>query len=81
MYSSHAAPPAGILDDTQANVRAVMAVQGQVTPDLMQRPGVLGSAVGLLLIGIGSGRLRADLASCSADIAWYMSKPMKLIAL
>jgi hypothetical protein len=31
--------------------------------------------------GIGSGRFRADLASSSADIAWYMSKPMKLIAL
>src|SRR4051812_490771 len=31
--------------------------------------------------GMGSGRLSALLASCSADIAWYMSKPMKLIAL
>ena len=27
--------------------------------------------------GIGIGRLSAALASCSADIAWYMSKPMK----
>src|SRR5680860_1760805 len=42
---------------------------------------LLGSAPGRRLIGIGSGRLSADLASCSADIAWYMSKPMKLIAL
>ena len=31
--------------------------------------------------GIGIGRLSAALASCSADIAWYMSKPMKAIAL
>src|SRR5690348_7708811 len=42
---------------------------------------LLGSALGRRLIGIGNGRLRADFASCSADIAWYMSKPMKLIAL
>ena len=39
------------------------------------------SAAGGGSIGIGSGRFSADLASCSADIAWYMSKPMKLIAL
>jgi len=25
--------------------------------------------------GVGRGRFIADLASCSADIAWYMSKP------
>ena len=31
--------------------------------------------------GMGMGRLRADLASCSADMAWYMSKPMKAMAL
>src|SRR5690606_33307419 len=27
--------------------------------------------------GTGIGRLSDDLASCSADMAWYMSKPMK----
>src|SRR4051812_13747195 len=32
---------------------------------------LLRSAPGRRLIGIGSGRLSADLASCSADIAWY----------
>jgi hypothetical protein len=42
-----AAPPAGVLDDTHAAVRAVMAVQGQVTPDLMRQPEILGTAVGL----------------------------------
>ena len=41
------APPPGVLDETHANVRAVMAVQGIVTPDMMNLPGVLGTAVGL----------------------------------
>src|SRR5205085_5516680 len=42
-----AAPPAGVLDDTHAAVRAVMSVQSEVTPDLMQQPEILGTAVGL----------------------------------
>jgi hypothetical protein len=42
-----AGPPAGILDDTHASVRAVIAVQNQVTPGLMALNGVLGTAVGL----------------------------------
>src|SRR5207247_10293190 len=40
-----AAPSAGVLDDTHAAVRAVMAVQGEVTPALMQQPAILGTAV------------------------------------
>jgi hypothetical protein len=42
-----AGPPAGILDETHASVKAVMALQSAVTPDLMKLPDVLGSAVGL----------------------------------
>jgi len=42
-----AAPPAALLDDTNAAVRAVMAVQGEVTPDLMRQPEILGTAVGV----------------------------------
>src|SRR5438046_6194626 len=42
-----AAPPAGVLDESHASVRAVMAVQGQVTPDLMRQPEILGTAVGV----------------------------------
>jgi hypothetical protein len=42
-----AQPPDGLLDETHASVRAVMAVQGEVTPDLMTWDGVLGTAVGL----------------------------------
>lgn len=41
-----AAPPAGVLDDTHANVRAVMAVQHEVTGNWMRQPEVLGTAVG-----------------------------------
>ena len=36
--SAFAGPPAGVLDDTHAAVQAVMAVQSEVTPDLMRRP-------------------------------------------
>jgi len=42
-----AAAPAGVLDDTHAAVRAVMAVQGEVTPDLMRQAEILGTAVGV----------------------------------
>lgn len=42
-----AAPPAGVLDETHAAIRAVMAVQSEVTPDLMQQPEILGTAVGI----------------------------------
>jgi hypothetical protein len=42
-----AAPPDGVLDETHASVRAVMAVQGDVTPGWMATEGVLGTAVGL----------------------------------
>ena len=42
-----AAPDPGVLDQTHASVRAVMAVQAEATPDLMNKPGVLGTAVGL----------------------------------
>ena len=45
--SAFAAPPAGVLDDSNANVRAVMAVQHEVTADWMRQPEVLGTAVGL----------------------------------
>ncbi len=46
-----AAAPAGVLDDSHAAVRAVIAVQGQVTPDLMRQPEILGTAVGVDVAG------------------------------
>jgi hypothetical protein len=42
-----AAPPAGVLNETHAAVQAVMAVQSQVTSDLMRQPEILGTAVGV----------------------------------
>jgi len=45
--SAFAGPPAGVLDETHANVRAVMAAQKEVTADWMRQPEVLGTAVGL----------------------------------
>ena len=42
-----AAPPAGVLDETNAAVQAVMSVQGEVTSDLMRQPEILGTAVGV----------------------------------
>jgi hypothetical protein len=45
--TAFAAPPAGVLDETHANVRAVMAVQGEVTADWMRQAEVLGTAVGI----------------------------------
>src|SRR5205814_5455449 len=38
-----AAPPTGVLDETHAAIRAVMAVQSEVTPDLLQQPEILGT--------------------------------------
>jgi hypothetical protein len=46
-FSAFAGPPAGVLDNTHANVRAVMAVQQEVTADWMRQPEVLGTAVGI----------------------------------
>ncbi|MFL6518641.1 MAG: hypothetical protein ACJ8NS_00315 [Chthoniobacterales bacterium] len=45
--SAFASPPTGVLDLTHANVRAVMAVQQEVTTDWMRQPEVLGTAVGI----------------------------------
>ncbi|HKP04663.1 MAG TPA: hypothetical protein VJU77_15025 [Chthoniobacterales bacterium] len=45
--SSFAAPAAGVLDETHANVMAVKAVQNEVTTDWMRQKEVLGTAIGL----------------------------------
>jgi hypothetical protein len=45
--SAFAGPPAGVLDNTHANVRAIMAVQQEVTADWMHQPEILGTAVGV----------------------------------
>lgn len=45
--NSPGATPPGLLDNNHAAVRAVMVVQEEVTADWMQRPQVLGTAIGL----------------------------------
>ena len=45
--SLFAGPPAGVLDASHASVRAVIAVQNEVTADWMRQPEVLGTAVGI----------------------------------
>ncbi len=45
--SGFATPAADILDETHAAVQAVMAVQEEVTPGLMQQPEILGTAIGV----------------------------------
>src|SRR2546430_14509728 len=45
--TAFAGPPAGVLDESHANVRAVVAVQQEVTANWMRQPEVLGTAVGL----------------------------------
>lgn len=45
--TAFAGPPAGVLDESHANVRAVIAAQREVTADWMRQPEVLGTAVGL----------------------------------
>ena len=49
--TAFAGPPSGVLDLTHANVRAVMAVQQEVTADWMRQSEVLGTAVGLDAVG------------------------------
>src|SRR6266705_3271999 len=39
--------PAGLLTTDHPNVKAALAVQNGITPDMMKLPGVLGTAVGL----------------------------------
>ena len=43
--SGFTTPAADILDETHAAVQAVMAVQEEVTPALMQQPEILGTAI------------------------------------
>jgi len=45
--TAFAGPPAGVLDESHANVRAVIAAQREVTADWMRQSEVLGTAVGL----------------------------------
>jgi hypothetical protein len=61
--SVSAAAPVGVLDETHAAVRAVMAVQGEVTPALIEKPEILGTAVGLDAAGTPALAIYVDRAA------------------
>jgi hypothetical protein len=64
--SASAAPPVDVLDETHAAVRAVMAVQEEVTPDLIEKPEILGTAVGLDAAGTPALAIYVDRAAGNA---------------
>jgi hypothetical protein len=61
-----AAEPAGVLNDTHPAVRAVMAIQGEVTSTLMQQPEILGTAVGVNTAGVPVLTVYVDRDSANA---------------
>ena len=50
-FSAFGDPTVGVLDQADPRVQSVIAAQDEVTPSLMQRPEVLGTAVGVSEIG------------------------------
>src|SRR5438034_2299142 len=66
VISAPAAPPAGLLDETHASVRAVMAVQSEVTPGLLQPADILGTAIGVDASGIPVLTVYADRDAANA---------------
>ncbi len=69
-FGSTAATPPGLLDNDHAAVRAVMAVQQEVTADWMRRPEVLGTAIGLNATGAAALVVYVDRdADAAADVA------------
>src|SRR5437870_7257278 len=46
-FSAFGDPAVDVLDQTDARVQSVIAAQDEVTPSLMQRPEILGTAVGV----------------------------------
>jgi hypothetical protein len=64
--STFAASSAGVLDDTNASVQAIMAVQHEVTADWMRKAEVLGTAVGVDASGKTSLLVYVDKDALSA---------------
>src|SRR6266699_5468026 len=79
--SAFTAPPAGVLDDTHAAVRAVVAVQGEVTPALMQQPEILGTAVGVNTAGVPVLTVYVDRDAASvADVIRNLPRAFRGVA-
>lgn len=68
--AASAAPPPGILDETHAAIRAVVAVQNEVTPELIKKPEVLGTGIGLDVDGTPTLEVYVDQnAPAAAEVA------------
>jgi hypothetical protein len=67
--SSPASPDIEVLDETHPNIRAVMAAQEDVTPALMERPEILGTAIGLDEAGNPALKVFVDRNALGADEA------------
>jgi hypothetical protein len=70
--SGFANPAADVLDETHAAVRAVMVVQDEITPDLMMRPEILGTAVGIDATGVGVPALTVYVNRDAANVGEVM---------
>src|SRR5262245_31194945 len=76
-----AAPDPSVPDETHASVRAVMALQGEVTSDLMKTPDILGTAVGLDAKGAPTLVVFVDRdGSSMADVVHALPAQMRGIA-
>src|ERR1043166_1066656 len=62
---------AGVLDENHPAVQAVMSVQNEITPQLLQRPEILGTAVGVDTSGnpLLSVYINRDSAGAGATLA------------
>jgi hypothetical protein len=65
--SGFATPAADILDETNPGVRAAMAAQEEITPALMERPEILGTAIAVDEAGDLTLKVFVDLNSAAAD--------------
>jgi hypothetical protein len=63
------AAPAGVLDENHPAVRAVISVQDEVTPALLQQPEILGTAVGVDAVGNPVLNVYVDRDSANAGAA------------
>jgi hypothetical protein len=70
--SGFANPAADVLDETHAAVRAVMAVQDEITPDLMLQPEILGTAVANDATGVGVPVLTVYVDRAAANVREVM---------
>ncbi len=73
-FGSQAATPPGLLDNNHAAVRAVIAVQHEVTAEWMRRPEVLGTAVGLDAAGAPALVVYVD-ETLTTPVRWLAACP------